>query len=795
MQLRTYFSATGLSLAALLATAGPLAGQGTRYQPPVQQRGVQPSRVNSLHLRQPPAYFQVQGSAFNGRGGGASFEVTVTAMNGWGQPLTSFTGPITLSSSDPSLSVQNLQKVNGSYVYPFTACAGSCDNGRHTFILSTNDAHPVISITGPDGMQGRSGPLGATVNDSLQAAAMEPGNAVLQGSGTAVVVVARTPDGRQDQGYTGTIEVTAATDPHAAMQGGTPLPASYTFTSDVGQPGVGGYQDMNPNDGRAALTIIPGSTGQQTYTFTDQNSGQSASLSLNVNPPAAAPAAAPQIWRMIQDHQPAAAQSLGLNDFGETAMAFDEASGRMVLLGEANADGLIWLSTNDGGHWTQACGGPARVGTSLAYDEATRQIALFGGNDANSGGAQAGLWVSDARDCLSPAAAGNGPAARAWASMAYDPTTRLLVLWGGTGSRGGVWSWDGRSWTRHAAGGPPARQAAMLAWDGHSGKMLLFGGWDGSATDSNESWELDTAHWTWTRLTPAHLPPARHGAEMQWDAAYQGDILFGGDAGPLFNNQGRLVEQQFNDSWLWNGSDWQELQGSYISANANGQPSGRDGAGMAYDSRSGAMVLEGGSELLSQPPSQSGLAAQGQNCGGCKVNPGSASEQALEQVETRLDDTWSLPAPSGQRQAGIGNVYHPPLNLRPLGPASRLSSTPARPAAARAPQVSPPRLWAPLAQTQARLAASPLRYQGACPAQIRLTATLVASRAGTLFYRLQYGGRPLGPVYRLQFDAAGQRTFTTVWTLPRAGAYWARIAITSPIVAYSNVVTVQSACH
>ena len=632
----------------------------------------------------PQPYFQVQGSRVNDRRG-LAYDVTATATIGSGQILNNFTGPISLSSTDPTAVISSAtataEPVN-QYSYPFTACASGCDNGAHTFhiLIPSGKIGDIISITGPNGMTGKSSPLGLQVNDTLSLALYELNGknpSVWQGLIFGVSVMAMAPDGTQDHGYTGTIKITDPSDPRAAAGGGTPLATySYTFTSDVGASSSARYRDLSANDGMMGLNITPGTLGPQTYTITDTASGQSGAVTVNVVPPPPAPpapAAASEIWRVTQLYQAAGAQSLALQYFAETAMAYDAATGRMVLLGEDNASGTVWISTNDGANWSQAgCSGPALSGAAMAYDAATKQVLIFGGDDYVNGGAQAQTWVSDPRDCFHMVSPANAPPARAWASLAYDPVAGLLVLFGGTGSGGGLWSWDGVNWTRHAASGsaPAPRQDAMLAWDGNNSKLLMFGGGDGQAMDNNDTWELDTRSWSWQQMSPAHLPLARHNSDMQWDAGYNGDVLFGGAAGPLFTTQGTIGEQQFNDTWLWNGTDWQALQNSYVTLSANGQPGARDGAGMAYDSGNGWMVLEGGSELLSPPPPQNGIAVNGQNCGGCMSSPTAPGTYAnsgtpspgldisREMVETPLGDTWELPAPT--RLKLLNPKYHRP---------------------------------------------------------------------------------------------------------------------------------------
>jgi hypothetical protein len=186
-----------------------------------------------------------------------------------------------------------------------------------------------------------------------------------------------------------------------------------------------------------------------------------------------------------------------------------------------------------------------------------------------------------------------GPGRRSGSSMAYDPATRTVVLFGGhpctdmqcagTASSSATWSWNGAAWTRLSPlASPPARQFASLAFDSTHNQLVLFGG---TAYDSrefpvpfNDTWTWDGT--TWTRRFPATLPPVRWGAGMEYDAADRHLLLVGG------------MDADFNelaDDWIWTGRDWQKV-GSTTTATA---PSGPY-LGMAWDPvRSEMVVFDG----------------------------------------------------------------------------------------------------------------------------------------------------------------------------------------------------------
>ena len=87
--------------------------------------------------------------------------------------------------------------------------------------------------------------------------------------------------------------------------------------------------------------------------------------------------------------------------------------------------------------------------------------------------------------------AGAGPAARTGAVMAYDPATGDVVMFGGDGASGqplaDTWLWDGSAWSPAlAASHPPARYGAQMAWDPQSQRVILLGGTGGSGCASGD---------------------------------------------------------------------------------------------------------------------------------------------------------------------------------------------------------------------------------------------------------------------------------------------------------------------
>jgi sugar lactone lactonase YvrE len=144
-------------------------------------------------------------------------------------------------------------------------------------------------------------------------------------------------------------------------------------------------------------------------------------------------------------------------------------------------------------NWVQqspAASPPARIEASMAYDAATGQGLLFGGDGRSTVFGDTWTWNGTTWTQQSPAAS---PPARNTASMAYDAASGQMVLFGGYGNSGSLsdtWTWNGTTWTRqNSAASPSPRYVASMAYDAASGQMVLFGGYDGT------TYPGDT--WTW----------------------------------------------------------------------------------------------------------------------------------------------------------------------------------------------------------------------------------------------------------------------------------------------------------
>jgi hypothetical protein len=225
----------------------------------------------------------------------------------------------------------------------------------------------------------------------------------------------------------------------------------------------------------------------------------------------------------------------------------------------------------------------------MAYDGATQSVVLFGGQGTGPGYLNdtwtwKGLWMQQHPSM--------SPPARYGAAEAYDPSTQSVILFGGVGDistfqigdLSDTWIWNGATWIKqHPAISPPPRHGASMAYDGTTGVLLLFGGDNGERAPNflNDSWVWTGTTWSQRRFATA--PPARVEATMAYDEAAGQLVLFGGSSGIALG-----------DTWVWDGRDWAQQ----VPAQS---PAPRFEASLAYDAANGRLLLFGGEGGFASP--------------------------------------------------------------------------------------------------------------------------------------------------------------------------------------------------
>ncbi len=251
--------------------------------------------------------------------------------------------------------------------------------------------------------------------------------------------------------------------------------------------------------------------------------------------PASVPAGDPALkWTDLEVAQPP-------NRSGG-ALTWDSADQYVLLFGGENPYNIPTSYYNDTwsfahGVWTNRTATVApspRIGFGLADDPADGNVVLFGGMEAHTDKIlndtwtyAGGVWTN-----VTDKITGASPPAVFWASMAYDNATGSVILFGGdqanTPTReytNQTWSFHDDTWTNLTSTvAPPARNSASLVYDASDGTLILFGGQN--ASYFNDTWSFSDD--AWEQVSATNAPDVRLGAGIAYDAASSEVVLFGG---------------------------------------------------------------------------------------------------------------------------------------------------------------------------------------------------------------------------------------------------------------------------
>jgi len=257
------------------------------------------------------------------------------------------------------------------------------------------------------------------------------------------------------------------------------------------------------------------------------------------------------------------------------SMAYDSATNQLVLFGGIQANqatnvppyGHTW--TWNGNDWVEqhpVSSPPARSEATMAYDAAARQVVLFGGDASAPGFSSSYLadtWTWDGNDWTvqHPSTV---PPPRVQATMAYDNATRQVVLFGGIAQGpshmfgppllGDTWTWDGRDWVqRHSPQSPGARAYAGMGYDSSGHDVVLVGGiTSGSiALILNDTWLWTGSSWTMgssRKSLPGFSQPL-----IAQEPQRSGAVLFGGNTGSVGGTSINI------EIWTWNDGEWTDV--------------------------------------------------------------------------------------------------------------------------------------------------------------------------------------------------------------------------------------------
>lgn len=218
---------------------------------------------------------------------------------------------------------------------------------------------------------------------------------------------------------------------------------------------------------------------------------------------------------------------------GDGVMAFDPASGQLILFGGIGMYGTLGDTWSWNGHnWSllhPLHSPPAQSKTLMGYDPQSRRLILIGGE----------VMVPLTDPCRRPAGA--------------PVTCQPASVYRGVGLTNDTWTWDGTDWTDLALPPMPANAQVRLpspgqdqvVTDSATGSLLLVD------EDRPALWRWSPAGWQ--TIHSAHVPPS-------------GDMVAAADpvtGGVLAVDEPRSVIQRMPElptqTWKWNGHDWVEL--------------------------------------------------------------------------------------------------------------------------------------------------------------------------------------------------------------------------------------------
>jgi hypothetical protein len=204
--------------------------------------------------------------------------------------------------------------------------------------------------------------------------------------------------------------------------------------------------------------------------------------------------------------------------FGGDTMAYDARSGKVIFLAHIGLETITLAHDSRTNAWTRLTTNgspPSRVQTAIAYDKSLGRLLLFGGwghFEKADGDLFGDTWVFDSATStwteLRPL---KSPPARAEATMAYDDASGRMILFGGAGddkSPVDTWSYDSaaNTWTKlRTAGSPGPRVKPSMFYDSTSQRLVMSGGQLGypGTPVLSDSWAF-----TWPSETL--VPPSLH---------------------------------------------------------------------------------------------------------------------------------------------------------------------------------------------------------------------------------------------------------------------------------------------
>lgn len=241
--------------------------------------------------------------------------------------------------------------------------------------------------------------------------------------------------------------------------------------------------------------------------------------------------------------------------------------------------------------WTQSPSGAARYGASTAFARTTCTLVAFGGSVRGVYQPSTLLFDPVRGTWTTLVATKTGPAARAWAGQAWDPTRSRVVMFGGANGPAlqDTWAFDpaSRTWSSLVANCrrfvcPPARWGHGMVWSTRAGQSIVFGGATGTITGYlDDLWTFDGS---WHRIVPRNTGPSARRAFGMAEAPANGLVLIYGGLGPN--------DVPLSDTWLLDPGTWTWTRISPATI-----PDGSYGVALSWVGSIGMLVMIGGKDV------------------------------------------------------------------------------------------------------------------------------------------------------------------------------------------------------
>lgn len=208
--------------------------------------------------------------------------------------------------------------------------------------------------------------------------------------------------------------------------------------------------------------------------------------------------------------------------------------------------GDTWVWTAGGWSLAATTGPSPREFAATAYDPSTRRMLLYGGTVVPADGHRGwetpltDTWNWDGRRWNSLDSK-DSPQLR-MPEMAYDQSRREMTLLGweiGNNSTRASFRWTGTGWSRTQDAGPPLTVGFSLTYDPSTASLLVFGGFNQAGTNRDETWLRDSSGWK--LAAPAHHPSRTGFLSTSATTSDHGVVLLSGC-----------------ELWTWDGTDWSQ---------------------------------------------------------------------------------------------------------------------------------------------------------------------------------------------------------------------------------------------